>query len=95
MAHGLPTPRTTLRAGYVRVLVWVQVMPHRRDADLQALVDAGKGDVPLVHLTMRVGMLILAWQGQTAGWETVAGRLLAPSMPVSSSTFPALPPQPS
>ena len=27
MAHGLPTPRTTLRTGYVRVLVWVQVLP--------------------------------------------------------------------
>lgn len=26
---------------------------HRRDADLQALIDAGKGDVPLVHLKWR------------------------------------------
>ena len=26
---------------------------HRRDADLQALIDAGRGDVPLIHLRFR------------------------------------------
>jgi transposase-like protein len=26
---------------------------HRRNADLQGLVDAGRGDVPLVHLRFR------------------------------------------
>jgi Zn finger protein HypA/HybF involved in hydrogenase expression len=50
---GLPTPRTTLSARYVRVLVWCKSCRHRRDADLQALVDAGRGDVPLVHLRFR------------------------------------------
>ncbi len=51
--HELPTPRTTLRARYVRVLVWCKACRHRRDADLQGLVDAGRGDVPLVHLRFR------------------------------------------
>ena len=96
MAHGLPTPRTTLRTGYVRVLVWCKSCRHRRDADLQALVDAGKGDVPLVHLTMRVRHADPGVAGTNCGlgdggWPA----LLAPSMPVSSSTFPVLPPQPS
>jgi hypothetical protein len=50
---GLPTPRTTLHARYVRVLVWCKACRHRRDADLKALVDAGKGDVPLVELRFR------------------------------------------
>ena len=48
--HELPTPRTTLRTGCVRVLVWCKSCRHRRDADLQALIDAGKGDVPLIQL---------------------------------------------
>ena len=36
--HELPTPRTTLRARYVRVLVWCKACRHRRDADLPMLV---------------------------------------------------------
>ena len=51
--HELPTPRTTPRTGYVRVLVWCKSCRHRRDADLRALVDAGRGDVPLVELRFR------------------------------------------
>ena len=51
--HELPTPRTTLRARYVRVLVWCKACRHRRDADLQALIDAGRGDVPLIKLRFR------------------------------------------
>ena len=49
--HELRTPRTTLRARYVRVLGWCKSCRRRRDADLQALVDAGRGDVPLIHST--------------------------------------------
>jgi hypothetical protein len=45
--HELPTPRTTLESRYVRVLVWCKSCRHQRDADLQALIDAGRGDVPL------------------------------------------------
>jgi hypothetical protein len=50
--HELPTPRTTLRTRYVRVLVWRKSCRHRRYADLQALV-ASKRDVPLIHLWFR------------------------------------------
>ena len=48
-----PTPHTTLRTGYVRVLVFCKSCRHQADADLQALVDAGLGDVPLTKLRFR------------------------------------------
>jgi hypothetical protein len=51
--HELPTPRTTLAAYYAHVLVFCRSCRHQRDADLQALVDQGRGDVPLVHLRFR------------------------------------------
>jgi hypothetical protein len=51
--HELPTPRTTLQSRYVRVLVWCTSCRLQRDADLQALIDAGKGDVPLINLKFR------------------------------------------
>ena len=42
--NGLPTPRTTLRACYVRLLVWCKGgCQHQAEADLQALIDAGEG----------------------------------------------------
>ena len=53
MPHGPPIPRSTLRTGYVRVLVWCKACRHQADADPQALVDAGKGSVPLVQLRCR------------------------------------------
>ena len=54
--HELPTPRTTLSAGYVCVLVWCKGgCQHQAPADLQALVDAGRGDVPLMQLRFRCG----------------------------------------
>jgi hypothetical protein len=52
--HGLPTPRTTLRARYVSLLVWCKGgCQHQAEADLQALIDAGRGDVPLTRLKFR------------------------------------------
>jgi hypothetical protein len=45
MTGELPTSRTTLRAGYVRVLVIYNSCRHQADADLQAIVEAGRGDV--------------------------------------------------
>jgi hypothetical protein len=52
--HGLPTPRTTLRARYVSLLVWCKGgCQHQAHADLQALIDQGKGDVPLTRLKFR------------------------------------------
>ncbi|HXB49527.1 MAG TPA: hypothetical protein VNW50_17320, partial [Streptosporangiaceae bacterium] len=47
MADGPPAARTTLRTGYVRVLVFCRSCRHQADADLRAIVEAGRGDVPL------------------------------------------------
>jgi hypothetical protein len=51
--HKLPTPRTTLAARYVRVVLTCRSCFHQRDADLAALIDAGRGDMPLVDLRWR------------------------------------------
>jgi len=51
--HELPTPRTMLAARYVRVLLTCWSCRHQRDADLQALVDTGRGAVPLIQLRWR------------------------------------------
>jgi uncharacterized Zn finger protein len=45
--------RTTLRTGYVRVLVFCKSCRHQAEADLQAIVEAGRGDVPLTQLRFR------------------------------------------
>jgi hypothetical protein len=52
MDDDLPTPRSISRTGY-RVHVWCKACRHAKDADLVALVDAGRGDVPLIHLRFR------------------------------------------
>jgi hypothetical protein len=49
----LPTPRTTLRTGYVRVLVFCNSCRHQADADLYAIVLRGHGDMPLAELQFR------------------------------------------
>ena len=46
-------PGITLAARYVRVVLTCWSCRHQRDADLQGLVDAGRGDVPLIHLRWR------------------------------------------
>jgi hypothetical protein len=51
---GLPTPRSTLCSG-LRVLVRCTACRHRDYADLQALIDNGRGDVPLIRLRYRCG----------------------------------------
>jgi hypothetical protein len=51
----LPTPRTTLRAEYVRVLLASRACQRRRDADLQGFAEPGRGDIPLVELRWRCG----------------------------------------
>ena len=51
--HGLPTPRTTLAASYVCVLVWCKSCRHQAQADMQKMIDAGMGDVPLTPLRFR------------------------------------------
>ena len=49
MSDDLPTARTTLRTGYVRG----NSCRHQADADLRAIVLAGRGDVPLTELRFR------------------------------------------
>jgi hypothetical protein len=52
--NSLPTPRTTLRARYVTLLVWCKGgCRHQADADLKRLVEAGHDDVRLIHLRFR------------------------------------------
>ena len=52
--HELPTPRTTLAAGHLDVLVWCKGGCGRSaPVDLPALIEGGKGDVPLIHLRYR------------------------------------------
>jgi hypothetical protein len=52
--HGLPTPGTTLRAHYVSLLVCCKgSCQHQAEADLQALTEQGRGDVPLTRLKFR------------------------------------------
>ena len=54
MGDELPTPRSIAAAGF-RVHVWCKSCRHAKDADLTALIAAGKGDVPLVRLRWRCG----------------------------------------
>jgi hypothetical protein len=53
MSDSMPTARTTLRSGYVRVPVFCNPCRHQADADLQAIVDSGRGDMPLTELRFR------------------------------------------
>jgi hypothetical protein len=48
-----PTVRSTHRAGYLCVLVWCKACHHQAPADLQAIIDGGRGDVPLKDLKFR------------------------------------------
>jgi hypothetical protein len=50
---GLPTARSTLRADYVCLLVWCWACHHQAPADLQAIMDASRDDVPLKDLRFR------------------------------------------
>ena len=47
------TPRSTLASRYVRILLTCWHYRHQADADLQSLVDGGRGDVPLARLRWR------------------------------------------
>ena len=50
----LPTALTMLpQAGGLCLLVWCKACHHQAPADLQALVDVGRGDVPIKDLRFR------------------------------------------
>jgi hypothetical protein len=80
MSDDLPTPRSTLQS---RLCVFVRCLAckHRANADLQKLVETGRGDVPLIRLRHRCshcdssqftdwvvtsGYAPQPWQGQPA-----------------------------
>jgi len=49
-----PTARTMLRQdAWLCLLVWCKACHHQRVADLQAIIDVGRGDVPLKDLKFR------------------------------------------
>jgi hypothetical protein len=52
MTDDLPTPRSTLQSRLC-VFVVCRACKHRANADLQKLVDSGRGDVPLIRLRFR------------------------------------------
>jgi len=43
LTDDLPNARSTLRANYACLLVWCKACHHQRAADLQAIIDAGRG----------------------------------------------------
>ena len=49
MTDDLPTARTMAPTGF-RVHVWCKACRHSGNADLDALIRSGKGDIPLVRL---------------------------------------------
>ena len=54
MPDDLPTARAMLpQSAWLCLLVWCRSCHHQAPADLEALVDAGRGDVPLVELRFR------------------------------------------
>jgi hypothetical protein len=54
VADALPTARTMLpQAAWLCLLVWCQACRRQSPADLQALVAAGRGDVPVIRLRFR------------------------------------------
>ena len=49
----LPTARTMLAARFLLLRVRCRSCQHAADADLQKLIDQGRGDVPVVKLRFR------------------------------------------
>jgi hypothetical protein len=49
MSDDLPTARSMAPSGF-RVHVWCKACRHSGNADLDALIRSGKGDIPLVRL---------------------------------------------
>jgi hypothetical protein len=48
--HRLSTVVSTRATGYAVVFVWCKCYHHQKVADLEALIEAGKGDTPLINL---------------------------------------------
>jgi hypothetical protein len=52
MSDDLPTARSMAPTGF-RIHVWCKACRHSGNADLDALIRNGKGDIPLVRLKWR------------------------------------------
>jgi hypothetical protein len=88
----LPTPRTTLAARYVRVMLTCWHCRHQADADLTALIAAGRGDVPLTRLRWRCALcrsdridmvvtsrdVVVPWQAHPSERLNILLRTVAP-----------------
>ena len=86
MSDTLPTPRSTLRCRYVRVLLTCWSCKHRRDADLAGLIAAGRGDTPLVQLRWRCAAcgsrridMVCTSHARVVPWRSEQARLLCPA----------------
>ena len=52
--HDLPTARSMLpNDSWLCIFVWCKACHHQAPADLQAIIDAGRGDVPVKDLKFR------------------------------------------
>jgi len=67
---------STLRAGYLDVLVWCKACGHQAEADPEKLVAEGRGDVPLIHLpfrcrcgSRRTGIICTSKYGGRPAWN--------------------------
>jgi len=57
LTDDFPTARTHLEAGWLVEFVWCKACHHQGPADLQAIVDAGRREVPLKDLKFRCAKL--------------------------------------
>jgi hypothetical protein len=81
-----PTPSTTLAARCVRVMLTCWHCHDQADADLPALIAAGRGDVPLIRLRWRGAWcksdridMIRTSHARVLPWINEAGGLARPS----------------
>jgi hypothetical protein len=90
-SDNLPTARTHLAAGWLIEFVWCKACHHQAPADLQAIVDAGRGDVPPKDLKFRCtkcgsrltdhvvmakdALRVQPWKADDAGSTSAGGHL--------------------
>jgi hypothetical protein len=53
MSDNLPTARSMIKQEFLCLLVFCKTCYHQAPADLQSIIDAGRGDEPLKDLKFR------------------------------------------